>query len=54
MIVCHNGCRTDILILFQSLDGNILRSYVSRQEGVLLGLMVRILTYLFLQLYTRF
>lgn len=32
---------TDILILFQSLDGNILRSYVSRQEGVLLGLMVK-------------
>ncbi|KAH6808627.1 binding protein [Perilla frutescens var. frutescens] len=32
---------TDILILFQSLDGNILRSYVSRQEGALLGLMVK-------------
>ncbi|XP_057785612.1 uncharacterized protein LOC131003146 isoform X3 [Salvia miltiorrhiza] len=30
---------TDILVLFQSLDGNILRSYVSRQEGALLGLM---------------
>ncbi|XP_057785610.1 uncharacterized protein LOC131003146 isoform X2 [Salvia miltiorrhiza] len=32
---------TDILVLFQSLDGNILRSYVSRQEGALLGLMVK-------------
>ncbi|KAG6433641.1 hypothetical protein SASPL_105256 [Salvia splendens] len=41
MIVCHNGCRTDILVLFQSLDGSILRSYVSWQEGALLGLMVK-------------
>lgn len=40
MIVCCNGCRTDILILFQNLDSNILRSYVSRQEGALLGLLV--------------
>lgn len=32
---------TDILILFQNLDSSILHSYVSRQEGVLLGLLVR-------------
>ncbi|KAL8047559.1 hypothetical protein ABFX02_07G007500 [Erythranthe guttata] len=32
---------TDILILFQHLDPSILRSYVSQQEGVLLGLVVK-------------
>ncbi|KAG8372900.1 hypothetical protein BUALT_Bualt12G0115200 [Buddleja alternifolia] len=32
---------TDILILFVNLDSNILRSYVSRQEGVLFGLLVK-------------
>ncbi|KAI3469305.1 hypothetical protein Pfo_025968 [Paulownia fortunei] len=31
---------TDILILFQNLDSNILRSYVTRQEGVLFELLV--------------
>ncbi|KAL0376373.1 UNVERIFIED_CONTAM: Serine/threonine-protein phosphatase 4 regulatory subunit [Sesamum calycinum] len=30
---------TDILILFQNLDSNILRSYVARQEGVLFELL---------------
>ncbi|XP_011100785.1 serine/threonine-protein phosphatase 4 regulatory subunit 3 [Sesamum indicum] len=32
---------TDILILFQNLDSNILRSYVARQEGVLFELLVK-------------
>ncbi|KAL8481361.1 hypothetical protein ACS0TY_027757 [Phlomoides rotata] len=32
---------TDILILFQILDPNILRTYVSRQEGGLLGILVK-------------
>ncbi|KAI3459229.1 hypothetical protein Pfo_015892 [Paulownia fortunei] len=32
---------TDILILFLNQDPNILRSYVTRQEGVLFGLLVK-------------
>ncbi|XP_051129989.1 uncharacterized protein LOC127250646 isoform X2 [Andrographis paniculata] len=31
----------DILMLFQNLDANILRSHVSRQDGVLFGLLVK-------------
>lgn len=48
MIICCNNCRTDILILFQHLDSNILRSYVSRQEGVFLGLLVSNVGFLYL------
>lgn len=40
VIICCTGCRADILMFFQNLDANILRSYVSRQEGVLFGLLV--------------
>ncbi|KAK6138792.1 hypothetical protein DH2020_027469 [Rehmannia glutinosa] len=32
---------TDILVLFQNLDSNFLRSYVTRQDGVLFGLLVK-------------
>ncbi|XP_035548315.1 serine/threonine-protein phosphatase 4 regulatory subunit 3-like isoform X4 [Juglans regia] len=40
-LVLTGGCRTDILILFLNQDPNLLRSYVVRQEGVLLlGLLV--------------
>lgn len=47
LIFCSHGKKlvltgTDILILFLNQDPNLLRSYVTRQEGVpLLGLLVK-------------